>query len=85
MTCMSVHALNAALATEMMLFYNTISFQFEINSWVYLKNNWTDTRLVCTHLNTYFMKNSNIAMKLENPKRNIKIIGLSSASVTLVE
>ena len=30
----------------------------------YLKNHWTNTSLVCTHLNIIFMLNSNMAIKI---------------------
>ena len=34
------------------------------NPWGYLKNPWTDTRLVCPHLNAFFMLNPNMALKI---------------------
>ena len=42
---------------------------FSQNSGCYFKNHWTNTRLVCTHLNAFFMLNSNIGKK--NLKFNI--------------
>ena len=33
-------------------------------SWGYLKNHWTNTRLVCTHYNAIFMRDPNVGMKI---------------------
>ena len=36
------------------------------NSTCYLKNHWTNTRLVCTQLSVFFMLNSNMVLKIWN-------------------
>ena len=41
-----------------------ISFFFLKNIRGYLENLWTNTRLVCTHLNAFFILNPNIVMKI---------------------
>ena len=48
----------------------------------YLKNHWTNTRLVCTHFNAFFMSNSNMTMKIWISiffEKVAKIFSLSSA------
>ena len=35
------------------------------NCWGYLKNHWTNTRLVCTHFNAFFLLNPNMIIKFE--------------------
>ena len=37
---------------------------FSKNPRRHLKNYWTNTKLVCTHLNAFFMLNQNMAMKI---------------------
>ena len=39
-----------------------LKFEFSQNTTGYLKNHWTNTRLVCTHLNAFLMLNSNMVM-----------------------
>ena len=51
------------------------------NSGDYLKNHWTNTRLVCTHFNAFFMLNPNMVIKIKFKIifENVVNFGLSSA------
>ena len=40
------------------LFYKTRKITLSKNSWGYVKNQWTNTRLVCTHLHPFCLLNS---------------------------
>ena len=48
----------------------------------YFKNHCNNTRLVCTHLNAFFMLNPNMAMKIQFLK-NLEKFVLSSAKSSI--
>ena len=56
------HPFIALLAAYNLQKYKFIRFS---QSWRYLKNHWTNTRLVCTHLNTFFILNPHLVTKFE--------------------